>query len=146
MLFFSISCLAKEWETDHFSINLPDSLIVETDGDRRLLAFSKSGPYSPPFLSMEFGKEISVGEVLKNINESLKSHGGEMVSEACSPDCQAYYFEGSTKVENKTAYMYHYLVNTKNLTFIISYTDVISLEDGRGFVKNIGSQIRGKDI
>ncbi len=146
LLLISVGSNAKEWKTDHFSLDLPESMIVETDKKRRLLAFTKSGPYSPPFLSIEFGNKIPVNEVLKNLNESLKPQGGGMVSESCPSSCKAFYFEKATKVEGKLVYMYHYLVQSPGLTFIISYTDNVSLENGREFVKNLGKQIRAKNI
>jgi hypothetical protein len=142
----SISTEAKEWTTNYFSLDLPESMIVETNKERRLLAFSKDGPHSPPFLSIEFGKEIPVEAVLENINESLIPLGGKMVSEECKPDCEAFYYEQSTEIEGKTIFMYHYLVRSPQLAFVISYTDTVSLESGRDFVKNIGSQIRATAI
>lgn len=146
LLFVSISGNAKEWDTDYFSINLPESMIVETDNKRRLLAFSESGPNQPPFLSIEAGTGIPAKDVLKDLNESLKPDGGKMVSEPCKPECQAFYYEYSAEVDGKTVYTYLYFVQTTELGFIISYIDVVSLESGRKFVKEIGLQIRGKNI
>lgn len=139
----SISAYAKEWKTDSFTINLPDSLIVETDTNRRLLAFSKNGPSLPPFLSIEFGEKFSVKEIKNRINESIND---KMKKEECKPKCEAYFYESSQKVNDQIIFIYHYLVATKSLSFVISYIDNSSLEEGRNFIKQLGQQIRDNSI
>lgn len=142
----SMNSEAKEWKTNYFTLDLPESMIVETDKERRLLAFSEEGPHSPPFLSIEFAKEISVTDVIDNISESLMPLGGKMVSEECKPDCKAFYNEQSTEINGEAVFAFHSVVQSPKLTFVISYTDKVSLENGREFVRNVSSQIRAKAI
>ncbi|MCX2784592.1 hypothetical protein OQJ46_16495 [Microbulbifer thermotolerans] len=138
---------AKEWKTDLFTIDLPESLIVETDKKRRLLAFSESGPNSPPFLSIEFGKGVPIDVVLEEVNSSIAAlGGGELKQEECLTNCKAYYFEWKMDVEGEGAFLYYYLGQTSTLSFIISYTGTNSIEAGREFVKNVARQIREQNI
>ena len=141
--FISLNVYAKEWKTDSFTINLPDSFIVETDKKSRLLAFSKNGRSSPLFLSIEFGEKFQVNEVKKRINESINV---ALAKEECKPKCKAYFYESSQNIDGQTIFTYHYLVTAKSLSFVISYIDNSSLEEGRNFVKQLGQQIRKNSI
>jgi hypothetical protein len=69
-----------------------------------------------------------------------------MISEPCPSGCQAFYFEREIKSEGMLVFMYHYLVQSPDLTFIISYIDSVSIENGRKFIKNIGNQILSNKI
>ncbi|MFT0138617.1 hypothetical protein ACEK07_18610 [Alcanivoracaceae bacterium MT1] len=149
LILVSVNCAAREWKTDYFSIDLPESMDVEIDKEKRLLAFPKGDPYSMPFLFIEFGTEVSFKEVLRDLNEELKHYEGEMLPESCSPNCRVYYFEGESlgrgsKNGGETTYLYHYVLEISGRVFVISYVDDASLKDGGRFVRSIGKRIHAQ--
>jgi len=141
LLLLSANVTAKEVATEYFELNLPNTFHVETDKRNRLLAFGGASPNDVPFLSIEFGERVNPEQVIKRVNSAIKQFEKFLVEEQCSSSCQAYYVEIETKVENQSAYRYHYVVKSKKLNFIISYGDKVSLEDGRVFVKSLAKQI-----
>ena len=100
------------------------------------------GPGGAPFLSIEFGKKIDFEALVRNVNSSLKNEKLELSVEDCEPDCKSFYFEQETPNGNR----FHYIVQSKNITFIISYLGNSELELDGKFVKNIGSQILENSI
>ena len=142
ILLTSANIFAKEVATNSFSITLPDSLHVETDKSRRLLAFGDKGPGGAPFLSIEFGTNIEYEALVQNVNASLKNEDLELSEEVCEPDCKSFYFEQETPNGNR----FHYLVQSREITFIISYLGNGDLESDGNFVKNVGAQILENSI
>lgn len=138
----SLQVNAADWETDYFTVSLPEHFLVETDRDNRLLAFSTRGPFKPPFLSIEFGERIVLGDLKSEIDWLLKENfGSKLASVDCKHDCDAYYFGGSTTVDGVETFVHYYLARTAGLSFVISFLGIESLEAGRKFVDEVGRQI-----
>ena len=141
LLLSPLLALAGEVETELFKINLPDTLSVETDKVNTLIAFGESGPYAPPFLSIEFSKEVSIEEIKKDLENELESTGAKLSKEACIKDCEAWYSESEISQDGIKLSRHHYLSKTKTFSFIISYGTDEGLASGKAFVQNLAAQI-----
>ncbi len=141
LILFSTQIVAKEYSTEYFTISLDKRFIVEIDKTRRLIAFTSNVLSNPTFLTIDFTEERKIKELVPEINSFLSEFGGKLEEVECNQECISYYYEGERNTDNGVIFHYHKLVQTKSLTYIITYINDESLGKGRRFVNNINGQI-----
>ncbi len=132
---------AKEWIICGVTVNLADSMNVETDNERRLFGHVSEKSGSLPFLVIEIIPYTRFNEVLTEINVELEELGGRMHPVIKTSDFELFYYQDEIFLDEQTAHVHLQLVNSNRLSFYMAYIDSTDLRYDRDLVKNIAEQM-----
>ncbi len=144
VLLFSASVNAETAKTKYFSVTIPDSLAIQTDNVRRIIAYNKKSPNVLPQLVIEYSNRFDqFSDIKTHINKTLNDAGNKkgLSKQKCIKNCEALYGGVEIKVGKTKMRQHFYLIKTKSFFAIINYGENDGMAAGQSFVFKIANEI-----
>ncbi len=135
------SCVfAETLDTGLFEISIPIEMSVSWNGEDMILAVSKDGSFSPPFLQIEYGTLTNNAHHYENGMSKIKNDYID-ISEQKIDEYAVTTGRSEVEVEDKIAHNYLTIIKGPNLLVSLVFLSLDSLNGGKKTLNGFVSQI-----